>query len=227
MSHMTGHLMSQVIRHLMSQLMSQMSLNSPPVNHDQLLSIMCRVLAWFLWVVGDSQTQLTQFRQEEESEESESGAGEDTIRITFRIRSSKWHNKEPRAVLEVSLIIEGICLFLFYTLFSELPVWNFDGSSTGQAEGQNSDVFLYPVAIYRDPFRLGNNILVLCETFDHEGEPTGESQNLYVIERLLYNFLNTLRKHHQDINFRLRMPFPPMAEFWKKPIPPMAELWWS
>jgi glutamine synthetase len=26
----------------------------------------------------------------------------------------------------------------------ELPIWNFDGSSTGQAEGSNSDVYLYP-----------------------------------------------------------------------------------
>merc|ERR1711964_376699 len=34
----------------------------------------------------------------------------------------------------------------------ELPIWNYDGSSTGQAEGSNSDVYLYPCAIYRDPF---------------------------------------------------------------------------
>jgi glutamine synthetase len=44
---------------------------------------------------------------------------------------------------------------------TELPIWNFDGSSTGQAEGSNSDVYLYPVALYRDPFRLGDNKLVL------------------------------------------------------------------
>ena len=31
----------------------------------------------------------------------------------------------------------------------QLPIWNFDGSSTGQAEGSNSDVYLYPRAIYR------------------------------------------------------------------------------
>merc|ERR1712223_488565 len=37
---------------------------------------------------------------------------------------------------------------------SELPIWNYDGSSTGQAEGRNSDTYLYPCAIYRDPFLL-------------------------------------------------------------------------
>lgn len=45
----------------------------------------------------------------------------------------------------------------------DLPVWNYDGSSTGQAPGKDSEVFLVPCAMYPDPFRRGNNILVLCE----------------------------------------------------------------
>merc|ERR1712108_130351 len=53
----------------------------------------------------------------------------------------------------------------------ELPIWNFDGSSTGQAEGSNSDVYLYPVALYRDPFRLGDHKLVMCETYKHNKLP--------------------------------------------------------
>jgi glutamine synthetase len=44
---------------------------------------------------------------------------------------------------------------------SELPKWNYDGSSTGQAPGEDSEVILYPQAIFKDPFRGGNNILVL------------------------------------------------------------------
>ncbi|CAG8456411.1 2033_t:CDS:2 [Gigaspora margarita] len=48
---------------------------------------------------------------------------------------------------------------------SQLPEWNFDGSSTNQASGNNSDVLLHPVAIFKDPFReytlfdMENNVL--------------------------------------------------------------------
>ena len=62
---------------------------------------------------------------------------------------------------------------------SELPIWNFDGSSTGQATGENSDVYLKPKAIYRDPFRGGDNILVLCETWTWDDKPQG----IYIIPR--------------------------------------------
>lgn len=48
---------------------------------------------------------------------------------------------------------------------SELPDWNYDGSSTYQATTENSEVIIKPVAIFRDPFRQGDNILVMCEGF--------------------------------------------------------------
>jgi len=55
---------------------------------------------------------------------------------------------------------------------SDLPVWNFDGSSTNQAEGANSDVFLHPVALFNDPFRGKPHKMVLCETYSFDNTPT-------------------------------------------------------
>jgi glutamine synthetase len=46
---------------------------------------------------------------------------------------------------------------------SSLPIWGFDGSSTNQAPGENSDCVLKPVASYPDPIRGGNDLLVMCE----------------------------------------------------------------
>ena len=50
---------------------------------------------------------------------------------------------------------------------SDLPVWNYDGSSTWQANSDgNTEVLLKPVFICVDPLRPNiNAILVLCETF--------------------------------------------------------------
>jgi glutamine synthetase len=45
----------------------------------------------------------------------------------------------------------------------DLRVWNYDGSSTEQAEGHNSEVLLYPRAIFDDPFRGEPHVLVLAD----------------------------------------------------------------
>ena len=58
------------------------------------------------------------------------------------------------------------------TSVDNLPIWNLDGSSTGQSEGHNSDIYLKPVAIYKDPFTRSGNILVLCETLNPDDSPT-------------------------------------------------------
>ena len=61
---------------------------------------------------------------------------------------------------------------LEYISIETFPDWDYDGSSTEQASGDNSEVILRPVAFYKDPFRKnGNNYLVLCDTWLPNGEP--------------------------------------------------------
>lgn len=63
---------------------------------------------------------------------------------------------------------------------SDLPEWNFDGSSTYQAEGSNSDMYLIPAAMFRDPFRKDPNKLVLCEVLKYNGKPAGTGRGVSV-----------------------------------------------
>jgi glutamine synthetase len=53
----------------------------------------------------------------------------------------------------------------------QLPDWNYDGSSTEQAPGEDSEVIMKPCAIFKDPFRGGDNILVLTDTYTPGGTP--------------------------------------------------------
>ena len=52
----------------------------------------------------------------------------------------------------------------------ECPVWSFDGSSTNQATGDDSDCLLKPVAIFPDPDRA-SAYLVMCEVLNADGTP--------------------------------------------------------
>ncbi len=51
----------------------------------------------------------------------------------------------------------------------DLPLWGFDGSSTNQAEGNDSDCMLKPVCKKPDPIRGGDDILVMCEVMNPDG----------------------------------------------------------
>jgi glutamine synthetase len=53
----------------------------------------------------------------------------------------------------------------------EPPLWGFDGSSTEQAPGDNSDCVLRPVFTTPDPIRGGENKLVLCEVLNIDLTP--------------------------------------------------------
>jgi glutamine synthetase len=48
----------------------------------------------------------------------------------------------------------------------EPPIWGFDGSSTEQAPGSQSDCVLRPVMVKPDPIRSGDDVLVMCEVLN-------------------------------------------------------------
>jgi glutamine synthetase len=56
------------------------------------------------------------------------------------------------------------------------PKWNYDGSSTYQASGSNSDLHLQPVRVVNDPVRGAGNYLVLCEVLNDDGTPHESNQ---------------------------------------------------
>lgn len=51
------------------------------------------------------------------------------------------------------------------TALGQLPDWYVDGSCSGLALADDFYVYLKPKAFYPDPFRGGNNVLVLCSTY--------------------------------------------------------------
>lgn len=55
----------------------------------------------------------------------------------------------------------------------EITTWDYDGSSTNQANGESSEVVLEPVKIYKNPFYQNSkdNYLVLCSTYTLNKKP--------------------------------------------------------
>jgi len=54
---------------------------------------------------------------------------------------------------------------------TDFPEWGFDGSSTNQACGHDSDLILKPVFFTNDPILGHNNYLVLCEVLNPDHTP--------------------------------------------------------
>lgn len=63
----------------------------------------------------------------------------------------------PKTKSELINILKDISLY---------DEWSYDGSSTGEAKGNSSEVILKPVSIFIDPFRGDPNVLVLCDTYN-------------------------------------------------------------
>ncbi len=53
----------------------------------------------------------------------------------------------------------------------DFVAWSFDGSSTNQSKGVDSDLILQPVRFFPDPIREGDDYLVLCEVLNGDETP--------------------------------------------------------
>jgi len=64
------------------------------------------------------------------------------------------------------------------------PEWNYDGSSTGQATGSDSEVIIVPRAFFRSPFDncLQHKYLVMCDTYKPDGTPLSDNNRHYAKE---------------------------------------------
>lgn len=71
----------------------------------------------------------------------------------------------------------------------KFPEWDYDGSSTGQADGKKSEVILHPVCVYDNPLlnTMTSNVLysklVLCETYYPDGTPTASNTRKFCREK--------------------------------------------
>ena len=57
------------------------------------------------------------------------------------------------------------------SLRTDFPDWNYDGSSTNQATGSESEIIIKPRKIFPCPFRKGINVMILCDTYYPDGKP--------------------------------------------------------
>jgi glutamine synthetase len=65
-----------------------------------------------------------------------------------------------------------------------LPIWGFDGSSTNQATGENSDCELQPKFSCPDPIRGGDNVLVLCDVHNAVDDKPHPTNTRAVLEKV-------------------------------------------
>ncbi len=67
----------------------------------------------------------------------------------------------------------------------DFPEWSFDGSSTNQAQGHDSDCFLRPAYVINDPIRGEGNWLVMCEVYNPDNETPHASNSRAQLREVL------------------------------------------
>ena len=66
---------------------------------------------------------------------------------------------------------------------SDISEWNFDGSSTGQAEGKDSDMLIKPCSLFFNPFvNYIESYLVICDCWNRDGTPHETNHRVKLVE---------------------------------------------
>ncbi len=81
---------------------------------------------------------------------------------------------------------------------ADFPEWGFDGSSTYQAKGHDSDLILKPVRFINDPILGEGNYLLLCEVMNPDGTTPHKTNTR---SRLSYLMANGGAQHEPWIGF--------------------------
>jgi len=63
------------------------------------------------------------------------------------------------------------CAYDLDKLLKIMPDWNYDGSSTKQASGDNSEIVIKPIRVYKNPFSKTGGFIVLCDTYLPDDTP--------------------------------------------------------
>ena len=99
----------------------------------------------------------------------------------------------------------------------EPGIWGFDGSSTNQAPGENSDCVLRPQFVCPDPIRGGDDILVLCDVLIPEDmSPHPTNTRVQAVEA--YEAFGK----DQEFWFGLEQEYTLMKDNWPYGFPHMA-----
>ena len=85
-------------------------------------------------------------------------------------------------------VIEDVTVFqndqITSNKISRIPDWNYDGSSTGQASGNDSEIVIKPRSIFRNPFFqteptvYDQYYIVICDTYLPNGLPLPDNQRV-------------------------------------------------
>lgn len=90
----------------------------------------------------------------------------------------------------------------------DLPVWSFDGSSTGQSETKNSDLVLRPVFACLDSNRE-NGVLVLCDVLNTDMTPHSSNSRTKLVDQMIAHHLTepVIGFEQEYVMFKDDVPF--------------------